>query len=102
MQQWVMAPFNGTEDDAIIAASATATAEQAGAAPRIESRERELQRRNSRELSSFLHRAARTPPASSSTSPLIFSAGSFLGQMQGGLAATPTLITDFRALTFQP
>ena len=29
MQQWVMAPFNGTEDDAIIAASATATAEQA-------------------------------------------------------------------------
>ena len=23
MQQWVMAPFNGTEDDAIIAASAT-------------------------------------------------------------------------------
>ena len=28
MQQWVMAPFNGTEDDAIIAASATATAEQ--------------------------------------------------------------------------
>ena len=109
MQQWVMAPFNGTEDDAIIAASATATAEQSrqnaappAAAPRIESRERELQRRNSRELSSFLHRAARTPPASLSTSPLIFSAGSFLGQMQGGLAAAPTLITDFRALTFQP
>ena len=68
MQQWVMAPFNGTEDDAIIAASATATAghsrhNAAPAAPRIESRERELQRRNSRELSSFLHRAARTPLA---------------------------------------
>ena len=75
------------------------------ASPRIESRERELQRRNSRELSSFLHRAARTPPA---FRPLLclssdfVSAGTFLGQMQGGLAANPTLITDFKALTFQP
>ena len=34
-----MAPFNGTEDDAIIAASARDTAGAAGAAARIESRE---------------------------------------------------------------
>ena len=45
MQQWVMAPFNGTEDDAIIAASASArdTKRRGGGrhstAARIESRE---------------------------------------------------------------